>query len=373
MTAMNCRQARRLLSPYFDNEVGVKERDAIEKHLAVCPACREELEALRKISAGLQEIYRQVKAPPGFSAAVMARIEQQARQREANAALRRPAWMRHLAAAAAVAVLAGGTVFLAYKERPGGATDGSVAWQDSSQVEPPAVALAPGEQTQETNLPGQRGDGGRASKETGSAGKAAALKDKNEGRVTQQVDTKKTNPELAKPQQEVNKGQISGQQPEVTSPQPASQKQEGQPARVFLSNTRHSRSTLLKLKVANLPAVQEKVLTLATQAGAESPQVVWVWQNEETILRLVVPVQAAGKLVEEVAALGEELERHQETNDITAEYNRKLAEYQLLAGQKEKANASAGMLKMLQQQLKALEKESLEAGHEIVNIWLMAR
>ncbi|CEP68463.1 Putative zinc-finger [Moorella glycerini] len=370
---MNCRQARRLLSPYFDNEVGVKERDEIEKHLAVCPACREELEAQRKISAGLQEIYRQVKAPPGFSTAVMARIEQQARQREANAALRRPAWMRHLAAAAAVAVLAGGTVVLAYKEGAGGATDGSMAWQDSSPVDPPAVALAPGEQTQETNLPGQRGDGGKAPKETGSAGKAAALKDINEGRVTQQVSTRKTNPEPAKPQQEANKGQISGQEPEVTSPQPASQKQEGQPARVFLSNTRHSRSTLLKLKVADLPAVQEKVLALARQAGAESPQVVWVWQKEETILRLVVPVEAAGKLIEEVATLGEELERHQETNDITAEYNRKLAEYHLLAGQKEKATASAGMLNLLQQQLAALEKESLEAGHEIVNIWLIAR
>lgn len=38
------------LSPYLDDELQVDERAAVDRHLALCPACRDELEALHRIA-----------------------------------------------------------------------------------------------------------------------------------------------------------------------------------------------------------------------------------------------------------------------------------------------------------------------------------
>jgi Putative zinc-finger len=39
------------LSPYFDDELQVDERAAVDRHLAGCPECRDELEAMQRIAA----------------------------------------------------------------------------------------------------------------------------------------------------------------------------------------------------------------------------------------------------------------------------------------------------------------------------------
>jgi hypothetical protein len=39
------------LSPYFDDELQVDERAAVDRHLARCPECREELEAMQRMAA----------------------------------------------------------------------------------------------------------------------------------------------------------------------------------------------------------------------------------------------------------------------------------------------------------------------------------
>jgi hypothetical protein len=46
---MQCDEVRRLLSGYLDGELDEKERDAVEKHLAECDACRAEHEKLRNL------------------------------------------------------------------------------------------------------------------------------------------------------------------------------------------------------------------------------------------------------------------------------------------------------------------------------------
>lgn len=49
-----CRRARRLLSPYLDGALRAKERRALEEHLLSCPACREELESLKRAMVALR-------------------------------------------------------------------------------------------------------------------------------------------------------------------------------------------------------------------------------------------------------------------------------------------------------------------------------
>ena len=45
--SMNCGQVRRLLPPFLDEELSGRVRDGVTFHLASCPTCRNELEALK--------------------------------------------------------------------------------------------------------------------------------------------------------------------------------------------------------------------------------------------------------------------------------------------------------------------------------------
>ena len=48
---MNCDEIRKKLIDYPDGVIDSNERQTIENHLAVCPTCREEQEALAKAHA----------------------------------------------------------------------------------------------------------------------------------------------------------------------------------------------------------------------------------------------------------------------------------------------------------------------------------
>ncbi|WP_018132380.1 zf-HC2 domain-containing protein [Effusibacillus pohliae] len=62
------------LSAYLANELDPAENDFIESHLAICPACRKELELLQELE---QMLDRLPLADPGpdFADAVMARLQ----------------------------------------------------------------------------------------------------------------------------------------------------------------------------------------------------------------------------------------------------------------------------------------------------------
>lgn len=63
--AMKCHEARELLSPYIDNQITIKERQVLEKHLAICAHCSKELSELRSLVADLHEL-GEITAPLGF-------------------------------------------------------------------------------------------------------------------------------------------------------------------------------------------------------------------------------------------------------------------------------------------------------------------
>lgn len=55
---MNCRISTRLLSEALDRELTQEERDAIARHLAICPACarcRRQFEELQRAVRRLAE------------------------------------------------------------------------------------------------------------------------------------------------------------------------------------------------------------------------------------------------------------------------------------------------------------------------------
>jgi anti-sigma factor RsiW len=79
---MNCGQAKRLLPPFLDEELSGRLRDGVGAHLASCPACRTELEALKTDMAFLLSTAE--PEPPTF---LVTRVMAEARQ--ASRAMRR--------------------------------------------------------------------------------------------------------------------------------------------------------------------------------------------------------------------------------------------------------------------------------------------
>jgi len=74
-TSMNCGQVRRLLPPFLDEELSGGMRQKIASHLASCPTCRTEVEAL-KADMGLLEQVGTPEVSPFLVTRVMAEIRQ---------------------------------------------------------------------------------------------------------------------------------------------------------------------------------------------------------------------------------------------------------------------------------------------------------
>jgi anti-sigma factor RsiW len=105
--SMNCGQVRRLLPPFLDEELSGRMCEGITSHLASCPACRAELEALRA-DMGLLEQVGTPEVPPFLVTRVMAEVRE--RRRTAPHGFAR--LVGSLAAALVVAVSIGAGVVL---------------------------------------------------------------------------------------------------------------------------------------------------------------------------------------------------------------------------------------------------------------------
>ncbi len=73
---MKCKHAKKLISPYIDNELSQTDRHTLAAHIEICPACRQELEKTESVSAMLTAVDRP-SAPLGFATRVMAGIDEE--------------------------------------------------------------------------------------------------------------------------------------------------------------------------------------------------------------------------------------------------------------------------------------------------------
>ncbi|MBE3581915.1 MAG: zf-HC2 domain-containing protein [Thermoanaerobacteraceae bacterium] len=372
--AMKCRQAKKLLSPYLDDELSAKEKAALEEHLRDCPACQAELGRLRKISEGLKGIYREVKPPPDFLDRVMARIEEIEKGGAYHPAEGKARWVggwRKLALAAALTASLG--LFTLHYSRAGTGSGPSM-WPG------PGNTAAPGTTVIAENhggVPvGKKTSAGEQEQAAGTAAASGAKDQAGAGSAPGEPDKKATGQGGA-PGAATDKRTVSaaaGEKPREQGKDEtrvASGEEAAARPQAFLSKNRHVRTTMLKVEVDDLAYAKEVVAMLAGKAGGGRPREMWVYQQEEAILRAVLPVGRTGEFLEKVAALGREIDRERETLDITAAFDRKLLEYQELAGKKD--SESLAMAKVLEQQLQDLDRETLEAGNEVVNVWLKLR
>lgn len=108
---MNCEALRELLWAYLENETTAEETAEIEKHLAGCAACREELEAQKAIMETLQNLPDE-ELPEGYHAELMQKLQAEAAPNVVPFPVKKkqPRWkqLSMIAAAVFVVVAAGG-------------------------------------------------------------------------------------------------------------------------------------------------------------------------------------------------------------------------------------------------------------------------
>jgi anti-sigma factor RsiW len=100
---MNCRQARNLFGPYWDDELTQAEREWLEGHFGSCAECRREYEELVRSLEWVSELPR-AEVTPGFAERVLshARRRSPAADRVPSAS---PRWIPITAAALLLAIL----------------------------------------------------------------------------------------------------------------------------------------------------------------------------------------------------------------------------------------------------------------------------
>lgn len=105
-TSMNCGQVKRLLPPFLDEELSGGMRQKTASHLASCPTCRTEVEALKADMGLLEQV-----GTPDVSPFLVTRVMAEIRQRENPAPQGFARLVRAVSAALVVAISIGAGVF----------------------------------------------------------------------------------------------------------------------------------------------------------------------------------------------------------------------------------------------------------------------
>ena len=107
---MECRNVRDLAEAFVSEQLLVETTQVITRHLDRCPACRAEVEGLRRLRLAARSAFdrsAELRVRPGFAAEVSARLAAQAR-RDAGGRAPRRAWMTIAASLLAIAAVGSG-------------------------------------------------------------------------------------------------------------------------------------------------------------------------------------------------------------------------------------------------------------------------
>ncbi len=115
---MNCDEARDLIGPFADGELGASERRIVERHIGECAGCRSELAALEALSVRLRGTAARPALPADLETRIRAALAAEERQvlpapSRRDPRLGRRAIGTHLAALVAGGALAASVLLIA--------------------------------------------------------------------------------------------------------------------------------------------------------------------------------------------------------------------------------------------------------------------
>jgi hypothetical protein len=371
---VNCRQAENLISAYLDGELEGGYRAEIEAHLASCPACRQYAEELEAAQAALAGIFAAAEPPADLLERVMARVRSAgaetpvSRQAAAFSGWRRTFAVAGLAAAVVLACLQFGEARLNPFSRPVAPVP-QVAVNEPAQPQPvgPGRPAAPEVDTSpevETSTPAAESPAPEAGAPEASPSGETATPEAIQGGEAPAAGEKRGEPSgsiLTDKEVRAAAGEVRVALADTAAG----------PAKTFLSHARHLRTTVVRLGVEDLEAARAGVTETAVACGAVSVDEAWTYQDRQMILRVLLPVGSAARFAAQVSTLGEVLGRSTETANVTNEFERRLAEYRELSAKEDPQSKT--LAEAAEKVLEALDRESLEAGREVVNVWLQLR
>lgn len=329
---MKCTKARELFSPFLDGELAPHEAGSLEAHLAACAACRRELAVWERLSAEVRGLREDVRAPEGFARWVLQQVPAPRRNWLARLG---GSFKRGLAVAAAFGVILAGAVgYAAFCWLGGGTTAPYVA-----DHRPTTVAE------------NKQGIG------------------KNGGHLP--VTPPGSNPVIPPHEDRTDNKRLAQEKP-TSSPPTAGTSEYSEPRAFLNSRERILTHTLLRVAVEDADKAAARALALAGAAGA---QLVHFTSGPGNVFQTyTIEREKAAAFCGQLAALGNLVIPPQEqTEDLTAAYERDLERYRSLLNQAGAADDPEDR-KRLEQQAKAVEAELVardrEASRQVVVLWL---
>ncbi|KUK41674.1 MAG: Putative transmembrane anti-sigma factor [Clostridia bacterium 62_21] len=330
---MRCVEARELFSARLDGELAPHEAAALEAHLAACAACRAELAAWEELSGQVRALAADMRAPEGFARRVAARLPAERRGRLARLG---DGLRRGLAVAAAFGViLAGSLGYAAFR------------WMGDT----PAGPGGPGPTTVAHNVP----QGGTEKQ---------SLQPPGGGDAPPPSGGDRTGPAVAP--------RTGGETPEATTITPAPAGDETGPRAFLSSKERVLARTLLHVVVEDAGAAAQKALALAKAAGAQLKDKTTTRQGD-VFQTYTIDTGKAADLCNQLETLGRCVSRQEETQDVTAAYDRDLERYRNLltqAGAAEDPQEQERLTREAEALAAELNARDREASRHTIVLWL---
>lgn len=106
---MNCKEMRKLISAYMDNELDPKNKEKVETHIKECPYCQKELKELTKLSNTIHS-FKKEELPANFRVFVKEKIQEKLSVKEKPKVFILPRWQFVPAVATLLVII--GIIFL---------------------------------------------------------------------------------------------------------------------------------------------------------------------------------------------------------------------------------------------------------------------
>lgn len=346
---MDCRKIEQLISPYADGELTRAETDMVRAHLSACTDCQQEFENLVRLALIMKDLNREVvAAPPGFSAAVMHSVREEAKV----VPLTRKThwWGRHwkqmVAGIAAAAVLMVGTTLM-------NGSDPLVQIADN-----PSSILQP-----DNPLPG-------GNTQVNDPGKDPGKNPNNDpgNNLGEDINT------------DPNSTPDNGEEITPTDNDPIQIAQNPDPVEyspvVFLAKERSLVTTLLEVKAGDADRAQQQAISLAGQYQAQVQNLGQQVNDKgrHTVLKVTIAKSQAGKLMASLENLGQVMDKEVTRTDINSQFASKLSQYQNLVAQRN-AQPDPDDVAALDTRIGTLEHElnnwDKQADQETMILWLL--